>query len=190
MPFPSIKPKLNIAHCILQRKPLGSYTMLPITIGVYFSISYSWMLLLNSFFVQSYYDEKRRSPSSSSSQVEESYLPCTVDQHGPRISFDLHGPRAMDNIRLAPSLRPAQQLVDHDPHSWPSWAPHNGYHQVTAQSSPRTVDHHGPRIRFDHHGPRTMDIRLPSGLCPAQLVEVQVYTFQVEVLFDVQDYTF
>ena len=40
MPFLSIKPKLNIAHCILQRKPLGSYTMLPITIGVYFSISY------------------------------------------------------------------------------------------------------------------------------------------------------
>jgi len=35
-----------------------------------------------------------------------------------------------------------------------------------------------------------MDIRLPPGLRPAQLVEVQVYTFQVEVLFDVQDYTF
>ena len=113
--------------------------MLPITIGVYFSISYSWMLLLNSFFVQSYYDEKRRSPSSSSSQVEESYLPCTVDQHGPRISFDLHGPRAMDNIRLAPSLRPAQQLT----------------------IMTRTVDHHGPRTMDI--------IRLPLSLRPAQL---------------------
>ena len=114
--------------------------MLPITIGVYFSMSYSWMLLLNSFFLQSYYDEKRRSPSSSSSQVEESYLPCTVDQHGPRISFDLHGPRAMDNIRLAPSLRPAQQL--------------------TIMTT----------LTIDHHGPRTMDIiRTPLSLCSAQL---------------------
>ena len=103
LPLPT---NTNIAHCILQRKPLGSYTMLPITIGVYFSISYSWMLLLNSFFLQSYYDEKRRSPSSSSSQVEESSLPCTVDHHGPRIRFDHHGPRTMD-IRLPPGLRPA-----------------------------------------------------------------------------------
>ena len=47
------------------------------------------------------------------------------------------------------------------------------------------------RIRVvDYHGPRTMDIRLPPGLRPAQLInKVQVCTFLIKVsFFEVQVY--
>ena len=158
---------------------------------------------LNSlfFFLQS---------SSFSSQVEESRI-RVVDYHGPRTMDIIRLPPGLRpaqlinkvqvctflikvsffevQVYLLPSSFSSKKTVTFTCLLFSSWS-WCKFSFLFLQSSSFSSQVEKSRIRVvDYHGPRTMDIRLPPGLRPAQLInKVQVYTFQIKFSFEVQVY--